>query len=173
MTGVIAFLYASGPQVFPDFLVFSSGAVPSVSEELSPVRVPGVSSLLLCLFLCLSVASSLYAPDDEQLQDGQSIWTLGKTQQPISQHSPQPHHHYHHPFRSTKRRTIRFVPHPTCSKKILSSLHTTCSFFLLLNFFWATWFFILDFKTHFVCKLQTAQDAQRFSLLNLIRFFFP
>jgi hypothetical protein len=44
---------------------------------------------------------------------------------------------------------------------------------LLLNFFWATWFFILDFKTHFVCKLQTAQDAQRFSLLNLIRFFFP
>jgi hypothetical protein len=153
MTGVIAFLYASGPQVFPDFLLFSSGAVPSVSEELSPVRVPGVSSLLLCLFLCLSVASSLYAPDDEQLQDGQSIWTLEEAQQPISQHSPQLHHHYHHPFRSTKRRTIRFVPHPTCSKTILSSLHTTCSLFLLLNFFWATWFVILDFKTHFVCKL--------------------
>lgn len=117
MTGVIAFLYASGPLVFPDFLLFSSGAVPSVSEELSPVRVPGVSSLLLCLFLCLSVASSLYAPDDEQLQDGQSIWTLGEAQQPISQHSPQLHHYYHYPFRSTKRRTIRFVPHPTCSKQ--------------------------------------------------------
>ncbi len=170
MTGVIAFLYASGPQAFPDFLLFSSGAVPSVSEELSPVRVPGVSSLLLCLFLCLSVASSLYAPDDEQLQNGQSIWTLGEAQQPISQHTPQLHHHYHHPFRSTKRRTIRFVPHPTCSKTILFSPHYL---FLVFSPEFFLGYLVCHPRLQNPLSLQTTQDAQRFSLLSLIRFFFP